>query len=86
MMDPSYVEDQSFAVISDETVPVNGRHVRVRVYRLKANPDQRPIEAHMIYSAIASWAGAGEPADAVFHLGSFYRVTDGAMTNPAQAA
>jgi len=73
MMRPSYVENDSFSVVDTRQIGCLGRRLLLRQYRLRANPDQRASD--ISYSVVASWAMAGMPKDAVFHLGDFYRVT-----------
>lgn len=74
MMDPSYVEDGSFRVVSENRVGCLGRKLLLRKYKLRGHPDQRAGE-DISYSVVASWALAGMPSDTVFHLGCFERVT-----------
>ncbi|WP_420961066.1 hypothetical protein [Brucella sp. IR073] len=74
MLNPSYVEGGSFNVVRDQEIGCLGRKLRYRVYRLKDNPDQRPGN-DISHSVVAKWASSGSPEDAVFHLGSFHRIT-----------
>ncbi|WP_281354859.1 hypothetical protein [Chelativorans xinjiangense] len=41
---------------------------------MKQNPDQRPGN-DISHTVAAYWSAAGCPSDAVFHIGSFHRVT-----------
>lgn len=74
MLPAAYVERDIFNIVASREIGACGRRLLVREYVLAANPDQRP-EDHMIFTIIAEWAIAGKPLDAVFHLGSFHRVT-----------
>lgn len=74
MISPSYVEDDpDFKCVNDREIGCLGRLVRLRTYRLRENPDRTASD--ISYSVIATWAQNGYPDDAVFHLGSFERVT-----------
>ncbi len=73
-MPPDYVESGPFKVVRDQEVGCMGRILRWRVYRLKQNPDQRPGN-DISHTVAAYWSAAGCPSDAVFHIGSFHRVT-----------
>lgn len=74
MMSPAYVECDDFRVVHDDVLGVYGNRVRHRIYRLRAQPDQRAPDTIEL-TAIKVWALAGSPADAVFHLGNFHRMT-----------
>lgn len=69
-----YVTDGSFNVVRDEAYEWCGQTVRLRVYVLKQNPDQRQGD-DISHSVAVRWAASGMPRDAVFHLGRFYRTT-----------
>lgn len=74
---PAYVEADDFRVIGEWEIGIRGWRYRVRCYRLRANPDQRPREKHdpFLYTVAAEYALAGFPRDVVMHLGEFWRVT-----------
>jgi hypothetical protein len=74
MMEPSYVERDVFHVVSDVTLGCHGRRIQLRTYRLKDNPDTSSGN-DISHTVCAVWGEHGYPSDAVFHLGSFYRVT-----------
>lgn len=74
MMEASYVERDEFHVVKEVEIGCRGRRIRIRTYRLRDNPDTSPGN-DVSHTVCAVWGETGYPSDAVFHLGSFYRVT-----------
>ena len=74
MMAPEYVECPDFRVVHDGRFGVGGKSVRHRIYTHTNNPDQRSGDT-ILPTVVKTWVLAGEPNDAVFHLGRFHRVT-----------
>lgn len=72
-MSPEYVERDVFRVVKDQTIGCRGERIRLRTYRLVENPDTSVTDIN--YTIVAAWSEHGYPRDAVFHLGSFCRVT-----------
>jgi hypothetical protein len=73
-MTPDYVESGDFKCTEDRQIGCDGVTLRLRSYRMKGNPDQRPGN-DVSHSIIKRWALAGCPDDYLIHYGSFYRIT-----------